>query len=227
MHAHEQSFLILLLLGAAHGLNPAMGWLFAVSLGLQEQRRGSVWRAFGPLALGHGLAIAVALGGAALLGLVIPIDLLKWVVAAALLTMGILQLTRHRHPRWGGMRVDAKDLTIWSFLMATAHGAGLMAVPFVIQGRESSAVHTAGGAGGVRHLAAEGSPPMAAGLNAVESSALVGTALHTIGYLIVAALIAVIVYEKVGLRLLRHAWINLNLIWAGALIATAILTPLF
>src|SRR5690606_27126624 len=97
--------------------------LFAVSLGLQEQRRGAVWGAFGPLALGHALAVGVALAAAVILGTVMPTSFLKWIVAASLVATGVLHLRKHPHPRNGGMKVDAKDLTLWSFLMASAHGA--------------------------------------------------------------------------------------------------------
>ena len=224
MHAHDTSLAILLLLGAAHGVNPAMGWLFAVSLGLQEQRRAAVWRAFGPLAVGHGLAIAAALAGALAVGIVLPLGVLKWVVAAALLGMGVRQLLRHRHPRWGGMRMGPRDLVIWSFLMASAHGAGLMALPFLLAPAAVGSPHAGHGAD-----AASDAPigVLTAGIGTVDTVALLGTAVHTAGYLAVAALIAVIVYEKLGLRILRRAWINLDLIWAGALIVTGLLTPLW
>jgi hypothetical protein len=224
MHGDDTSLAILLLLGAVHGVNPAMGWLFAVSLGLQEESRTAVWRAFGPLALGHGLAIAAALAGALAVGVVLPLGILKWLVAAALVAMGVRQLMRHRHPRWGGMRVGARDLTIWSFLMATAHGAGLMALPFLLGPPASEPGHAAHGA----HAASGGGTGLlTAGIGGVDTAALLGTALHTAGYLAVAAVIAVIVYEKLGLRILRRAWINLDLLWAGALIITGLLTPLW
>lgn len=224
MHAHDTSLAILLLLGAAHGVNPAMGWLFAVSLGLQEQRRAAVWRAFGPLAVGHGLAIAAALAGALAVGIVLPLGVLKWVVAAALLGMGVRQLLRHRHPRWGGMRMGPRDLVIWSFLMASAHGAGLMALPFLLAPPAVGSPH-AGHAPDAGPDAPIG--VLTAGIGTVDTVALLGTAVHTAGYLAVAALIAAIVYEKLGLRILRRAWINLDLIWAGALIVTGLLTPLW
>jgi hypothetical protein len=215
MYAQDISIALLLALGAAHGVSPAMGWLFAVSLGLQEQRRGAVWGALGPLALGHALAVAVAVGVAAVLGLVVPIGFLKVITAVALGGFGLFHLTRHRHPRWGGMRVGARDLTIWSFLMASAHGAGLMVVPLVLEAsavRPQHAVHEHTG-----HL-------LAAGVSGIDSAGLTATLVHTAGYLLVTGALAVIVYEKLGLRLLRTAWINLNAIWAAALIVTAAIT---
>lgn len=205
------AWISLLGLGALHGVNPAMGWLFAVSLGLQERRRGAVLGALGPLALGHALAIAAVVALAALLGLVVPRGALKWITTAALLGFGVAHLLRHRHPRWGGMRVGAWDLTVWSFLMASAHGAGVMALPLVL-GLSAPAGHA-------HHAGA----PALAGLDA---GGLLASGVHTAGYLLVAGAVALVVYEKLGLRLLRSAWINLDLMWAGALVATALLTPL-
>lgn len=199
----------LLGLGAAHGINPAMGWLFAVGIGLQERRRAAVWRALGPLALGHALAIAVVLLVAAIAGLVIPQSWLKWVVAGLLVGFGVFHWTGHRHPRFGGMRMSARDLTIWSFLMASAHGAGLMALPLVLSTPVRAQAHA-------HHVMA--------GVDAARSAGLVATLVHTAGYLLVTGALAVVVYEKVGLRILRRAWINVNLLWVIALIVSGLLT---
>src|SRR6476620_8428870 len=123
------SWLMLMALGAFHGINPGMGWLFAVALGMQERRRGAVLRALVPLGAGHGLAVAGAVAVALAIRLVIPVGWLSWPIACVLVSLGVLRFFRHRHPRWGGMRVSMGGLTVWSFLMATAHGAGLMVVP--------------------------------------------------------------------------------------------------
>jgi hypothetical protein len=212
------SWAAVLLLGAVHGVNPAMGWLFAVALGIQEERRGAVLRTLGPLALGHACAIGVVLVLAASIGLVVSIEKLKWAVAIMLLVMGCAQLRRHYHPR-AGMRIGARDLTIWSFLVASAHGAGLMALPFVMA-KASSA-----GSGHI-HSQAEHGTLLTAGVPQDQIVALVATGIHTLGYLAVTAGVALVVYEKLGLRLLKTAWININLLWALTLIATALLTPL-
>src|SRR5690606_5857955 len=121
----------LLLLGAAHGINPGMGWLFAVALGLQEGGRRAVWAAIAPLALGHAAAIAVAAALAVTAGLILPLQVIEWGVALTLGVLGVRMLIRHRHRRWGGMRVGFRDLVLWSFLRASAPGAGLMAIPAV------------------------------------------------------------------------------------------------
>lgn len=238
-------WLTLLLLGIFHGINPGMGWLFAVAIGLQEQRRVAVWRALLPLALGHALAVGCAILLAGLVGLVIPLTSLKWGVAGVLLGLGLFHLLRHRHPRFGGMQVGLRDLTIWSFLMASAHGAGLMVLPFLFgtAGIPSTASHEAAGAhpgtmpmhdhGATMAVSSGGhSAPadhVATLLTKLPAEPLVGllaTLVHTLGYVLVVALVAVLVYEKLGLRLLRSAWVNLDLIWAGTLIATAALTIL-
>lgn len=206
-------WLALFLLGAGHGLNPGMGWLFAVALGLQEGRVAAVWRALGPLALGHALAVMLALLVAVAAGAALPAGALRWAVAGLLVGLGAVRLFRHRHPAGWGMRVNARELTLWSLLMATAHGAGLMVVPVVLAGQLS----IVGDGGHAAHHAV--SQPTGDGATALWS----GLA-HTAGYLLVTGAIAVVVYRKFGLRLLRSAWVNLDLIWAGALLVTGVLT---
>src|SRR5688572_7720700 len=120
-------------LGAFHGLNPGMGWLFAVALGLQERRLGAVTAALGPIALGHALAIGGAAVVVGALGVVVPQRLLLAMGGAVLLGFAAYKVaTRFRHPRWVGMRVGPRELVLWSFLMASAHGAGLMLAPVLV-----------------------------------------------------------------------------------------------
>ena len=217
MHDGSLPWLSLFVLGAVHGINPAMGWLFAVGRGLQQRDRHAVWSALGPLALGHALAIAVAVLIALGLGQMLPLRWLRWGVAAALTAVGIDGLVHHRHVSLGGMRVSARELTTWSFLMASAHGAGLMVLPFVLGAatpRTSMAFH--------HHEM----PPVVAGFSAVDSFGITAPLIHTAGYLAMTAALAVVVYERVGLRILRRAWINLNVLWAAALIGAAAMTLL-
>ena len=126
------SWAALIGLGAFHGINPGMGWLFAVALGLQERRRGAVLSALLPLGIGHALAVAAAIAFAVVAGAVMPLQWVRWVVAAILVVFGVSRLFRHRHPSWASMRVSKSGLTLWSFLMASAHGAGLMVVPLFL-----------------------------------------------------------------------------------------------
>jgi hypothetical protein len=199
---------MLLALGAFHGLTPAMGWLFAVALGMQERRRRAVIRALLPLAAGHALAVGAAVAAALAVGAVMPTAELRWVVAGILGALGITRFIRHSHPRWAGMRVGMAGLTVWSFLMATAHGAGLMVVPIFVS------MAMADGGEHAHHLA----PGISAG------AALLATGLHAAGYLVVTALLALLVFEKLGVGVLRRAWFNVDLIWAWALLATGALT---
>ena len=215
MHDTSLPWFALLALGGAHGVNPAMGWLFAVGRGLQERDRRAVWRALGPLAAGHALAIAAALLLATTLGQVVSFHGLRWLVALALLAVGVDGLRRHRHVRLAGMRVSPRALAAWSFLVASAHGAGLMVLPFVLG-------HLAPADAPHAHHAAR----LAAGIAPGDTALLAAPLLHTLGYLAATAGIAVVVYEKVGLRVLRRAWINLNLLWSVALIAAAVAAAL-
>ena len=132
--AHENwPWLALALLGAYHGLNPAMGWLFAVSLGLQERRTSAVLRAFLPISLGHASAVLAAVLVVGVAQLVVPLGVLSYLCGSALILFGLYKLIWRKHPRWVGMRVGFKDLTVWSFLMASAHGAGLMLIPVLLK----------------------------------------------------------------------------------------------
>jgi hypothetical protein len=203
-------------LGAFHGLNPAMGWLFAVSLGLQERRLRAVVTALGPIALGHALAIGLAVVVVSMLGLVIPQRVLLALGGAALLGFAASKVaTRFRHPRWVGMRVTPRELVLWSFLMASAHGAGLMLVP-VLAGLRGEGVPSALAHAG--HLGHAGHQPTAASDALLPALAAVG--LHSLAMLAVAGAIAVVVYQKLGVEVLRRAWVNLDLLWAGALVVT-------
>jgi hypothetical protein len=205
---------VMFLLGAYHGINPAMGWLFAVALGIQDRSGAAVGRALLPIAMGHGLAIGAVVLFAVLIGRVIPLGYLKVAVALILLGFGVYCLFRQHHPRGGGMRVGFRDLTSWSFFMASAHGAGFMLLP-VLLGSSADAAHSAHTGHGVEiHSLAT---PMAG---------IIATVVHTMGYLAVTGLVAWLVYRKLGLSLLRKAWINLHLIWAVALIVSAAFTLL-
>ena len=205
---------LMLLLGAYHGLNPGMGWLFAVALGMQEQKGSAVARALVPIALGHALAIGSVVLAAAFLGMTLPLAAIRYSVAAILVGLGIFCLVRHWHPRWVRMQVGFRDLTVWSFLMASAHGAGLMVVPVLLG---SSTVEAQGGMAGHNHMFPPSASPLAG---------MLATGVHTVAYLAVTGLIAWVVYRKFGLALLRKAWFNFDLLWAAALVATGLVTLL-
>jgi len=209
-------------LGVFHGMNPAMGWLFAVALGLQEQKRGAVLRALPPIALGHALSIGIIIAAVLLARISLPHAALKIAAAAILFAFGLYRLFRSRHPNWVGMRVGFGDLTLWSFIMASAHGAGLMLVPlFLISPDASNPHHMSSHCAMERICASEFANFSAPSL----LTASVGV--HTLGFLLMTALIAILVYEKFGLGLLRRAWFNIDLVWMLALMVTGVFVLLF
>lgn len=209
-------WLSLALLGAFHGLNPGMGWLFAVALGLQERSRAAVYSAFAPIALGHTLSIAVVVVGMTLAQSVITPGALRAASAVVLVGFGVYKLARAAHPRWVGMRVNFRDLTVWSFLMASAHGAGLMLMPILLE--LPPAVAASSHAEHAGHVMAMGTPAAAA---YAETAAVV---LHTGAMFAAMAVIAVLVYERLGTAILRRAWLNLDRVWAFALVGVGVLT---
>jgi hypothetical protein len=198
-------WLALALLGLWHGLNPAMGWLFAVSRGLQEGRGAAVAGALPPIALGHALAIASALLLFVVAEAGIPALPLRWATGLLVIGFGVARLIKHRHPRWVGMRVGFGRLTWWSFLMATAHGAGLMLLPLFAVGSAQPACHAS------------------AGLQLTSAAGYVGaTLLHTAAMMLVTGALAWLIYAKLGLSLLRRAWFNLEWLWSLALIVSGV-----
>jgi hypothetical protein len=185
-----------------------MGWLFAVALGLQERRRWAVVRALPAIALGHEASIAAVAGILALAQVVTAAELLRPLGAIGLVVFGVFKLIRPRsHPRWVGLRVGPRDLVVWSFLMSSAHGAGLMLVPVLLG--------------------------MPAGTDApdipgISTSTLVqdvaAVTVHSVSMLLVMGAIALVVYERLGLDVLRKAWLNVDLVWSVAVIAAGVVT---
>src|SRR5262245_12766138 len=190
-------------LGAFHGLNPGMGWLFAVALGLHQHDRRIVWLSAVPIALGHALSVAVVAGAFFWAGLIVDAHILR--IGAGLILIGwALYHWRygHRHRVRFGMRTGLIGLGGWAFRMATAHGAGLMLWPVLMP----------------LCVAAAAAPDSAGPL----ATALVGIGVHTLAMLTVTTAIAVAVYEWIGLEILRRAWFNVDLVWTWALIAAGV-----
>jgi hypothetical protein len=211
-------WVVLALLGAYHGLNPAMGWLFALALGLQEKRRAVVIVALLPIALGHAAAIAIALLILKFVEHLFPVHALKWPVAAIIFALGIYRLVRASHPRGAGLRVGGRDLFVWSFLMASAHGAGLMLIPVLLAGPNLGMSH------------AMAAPVISSDLPLSLSVILLSILVHTATMLIVSGVLALVffeLYDKIGLKLLRHAWFNFDFLWACALLIAAIAVLLY
>jgi hypothetical protein len=201
------------LLGAYHGLNPAMGWLFAVGLGMQDRERRSVLRALPPIAIGHEAAIALVAALVVGVGVLTDPRPLHLAAAATLIGFGLFRFWKPRaHPRWTTMRVTRGELTWWSFLMSSAHGAGLMVAPVLLgAGAEEAQAH-----GGHVH-------DLPSGAMAVHEAALAIT-VHVGAMLVVMAAVALVVYEKAGLTFLRRAWINSDQFWATAFVIAGVVT---
>ena len=190
-------------LGAFHGLNPGMGWLFAVALGLHQHDRRIVWLSAIPIALGHALSVAVVAGAFFWAGLIVDAHILRARRWARADRLGALSLAlRPSAPRALRHADRVGRAGVWSFLMATAHGAGLMLWPVLMPLCVAAAAEP-GGAG-----------PLV--------TALIGIGVHTLAMLAVTTAMAVAVYEWIGLEILRRAWINVDLVWTWALVVAGV-----
>src|SRR5262249_43930387 len=205
-------------LGMFHGINPAMGWLFAVALGLQDQKRAAVFRVLPPMVVGHALSVGIIIAVILVARVSLAPRTLKIGAAAILFAFGLYRLLRSRHPNWVGMRVGFGDLTLWSFVMASAHGAGLMLVPFFLQSPAAGEAH---------HHDAHQMHAWAFANFSAPSLLIAAIVVHTLGYLLTTALVAIVVYEWVGVSILRRAWINIDLIWMLALMITGVFILFF
>jgi hypothetical protein len=175
---------------------------------MQERSRRAVLRSLVPIAIGHEASIALV----ALLVIVLSTSTdpsaLRIGAAAALVAFGIFRFVKPRaHFRWTSMRVSDRELGVWSFLMSTAHGAGLMVAP-VILGLEAS-----------RH-----SHDDMAMLSGPIDITAVGVAVHVLVMVAVMAAVAFFVYERVGVQVLRRAWLNTDQVWAGAFVLAGLIT---
>ena len=206
-------YLALLALGAFHGLNPAMGWLFAVARGMQERDRTVLLASLLPIAAGHLGSVAVVAAVVSATRSVVAADVVGIAGGVLLVGFGLWRLLSERHFRWAGMRLNAAQLTGWSFLMSSAHGAGLMLLPVL-------ATTALPGHSGHPMPAAAG----AAGSPAAALHGLAAAGVHTAGMFAVMAVVGVVVYEFVGLSILRTAWFNVDRLWAGVLVGTGALT---
>ena len=207
----------LIALGLFHGLNPAMGWLFSVSLALQRQRPSQLLTATGYIAVGHLLSLVVIMAALLAVGAFLPLQWVRLAAGAILLGFGIYRiLLYYRHPRWVGMNIGGRDLIIWSFLMATAHGAGLMLAPLVLALTDRVAASGVTGDLGEHGLF----------LSLTDAPAwwVLGLLTHTTVMLTAMLIAAAVVYYRVGLAFLRRGWINLDLLWAGSLALAGLAT---
>jgi hypothetical protein len=203
-------------LGAFHGRTPARGWLFAVARAMQERSRPVLLRSLPPIAAGHLASVAIVAAVVSATSSVVAANIVGIVGGAVLVAFGLWRLLSERHFRWAGMRLSSTQLAGWSFLMSSAHGAGLMLLPVLA----TSAVAASSG-GHAGHAAP------ATGLDGTPAAALEGLAaagVHTLAMFAVMGLCAVLVYEFVGVNILRRAWFNMDRVWAGVMVGAGALT---
>ena len=187
-------------LGLFHGINPAMGWLFAVALGLHRHSQHVVLLSLIPIAIGHALAVAAVLAVVLALGLVLHWTILARVAGLVLIGWAIWHAVYgHRRRVRIGMQTGMAGLALWSFLMASAHGAGLMLIPVVVP------------------LCLAASPAQGLTLSSALPVSLAALAVHTGTMLATIALISIVVYRWIGVEFLTRGWINLDLLWTLAL----------
>ncbi|MEV4762197.1 hypothetical protein AB0J89_06130 [Micromonospora chokoriensis] len=196
-------------LGAFHGLNPAMGWLFAVARGLQERSRSALLRALPPIAAGHLASVGIVAALVAATRSVTTSTALAVAGGVLLVAFGLWRLLSERHFRWAGMRLSSAQLAGWSFLMSSAHGAGLMLLPVLV------AEPVSGGHSGHRAAAPVGA-----------LTGLAAAGVHTVAMLGTAVVVAMLVYQVLGVGVLRRAWFNVDRLWAGVLVAAGLVTLL-
>jgi hypothetical protein len=197
------TLLALAVLGAAHGINPAMGWLFAVAIGLREHSRKALLESLIPIAIGHEASVAITVLAIELTGSAIGQRAVGIAGALLLIGFGTWKLLANRsHPQWVGARLSPLELAGWSFLMSTAHGAGLMLLPVV-----GNATHND-----------------LSSIGALSVDAVGLAAVHTAAMLVVMGTVAMLVYEVVGVGFLRRGWVNVDRVWAGALVTAGTVT---
>ncbi|WP_405084152.1 hypothetical protein [Microbispora sp. NBC_01389] len=188
-----------ILLGAFHGINPAMGWLFAVARGLQERSRDLLLQSLPVIALGHLASVAVVVAVVSATGSLVTGTALAIGAGVLLVGFGLWHLLARRHFRWVGMRLSLPQLAAWSFLMSSMHGAGLMLLPVLTRMPASHHGHALSGG-------------------------LFVAGVHTLAMFLTATVVAVVVYEFLGVAVLRRAWFNLDRMWAFALVGAGVLT---
>jgi hypothetical protein len=187
-------------LGLFHGINPAMGWLFAVALGLHRHSQNVVFLSLVPIVVGHALAVTAVLVVVLALGLVLHWTILGRIAGIVLIGWAIWHaLYGHRRRVRIGMQTGMAGLALWSFLMASAHGAGLMLIPIVVP------------------LCLAATPAQGLTLNTALPVSLAAVTVHAGTMLATIALISIVVYRWIGVEFLTRGWMNLDLLWTVAL----------
>src|SRR5262245_9905657 len=193
-------------LGLYHGINPALGWLFAVALGLHRTSQRIVLLSLAPIALGHAIAVTAVLAAVLTLGFMVDRIVLTRLAAVVLIAWAAWHaLYGHRQRPIVGMQTGLIGLVLWSFLMASAHGAGLMLLPALLPACAHASAATPS-------LISEAFP-----------LALTALGIHTAAMLLAIALISLAVYNWIGVAFLRRGWINLDRIWIAGLVICGVI----
>jgi hypothetical protein len=200
--------------GLYHGVNPGMGWPLAVAAGLMERSSRALVAALGPLTVGHLLAMLVVILPFALL-----VSLVEWQqqiqIGASFLVIGfgIFRFVNRRHPR-ALARIRPAQLGLWSFVVAIAHGAGLMLVPIYL---------------GLCRAADLGTGHEAAGtlMNANLGMAVLVSTVHSVAMIAAGGALAWLVYGYLGLKFVSRSWFNLDATWAFSLVLAGALSLAF
>ncbi|MDT0329969.1 cell wall anchor protein [Nocardiopsis lambiniae] len=221
--------LALVALGAFHGLHPGMGWLLAVARGLQEGGRGAVLRALPPIAVGHAGSVAVAAVAITVTGSVTASVLFPVVGGGLIVVVGLVMLLWRRHAHRLELRLPPWQLAAWSFVMASAHGSGLMLMP-VLAGNTSHDMDAGGGHGGhgvaapatVAGAAPEAGPG-AWGLWDATLTGLLAAGVHTAAMLAACAVAALVAHDFLGVHALRWKGVTMDRVWAVTLLSGGVL----
>jgi hypothetical protein len=211
----------LVLLGVFHGVNPGMGWLFAVSTGMQERSRRGLITSLPFIALGHGASVALAATVVAVTDSVVAPKVVVLVGGAVLLAFGLRQVLSSRHLRWAGMRLGRWQLAGWSFVMSTAHGAGLMLLPVILMSGPAQPGHGMAGMPGMAGVSGTADRVGQAALTGLTAAGV-----HAVAMIATTGVVALLVYQVLGLGVLRTAWVNLDRVWAIALVGAGTATLL-
>src|SRR5262249_43056201 len=188
--------------------NPAMGWLFAVALGLHRHSRQVVVLSLAPIALGHALSISVVVAAVMLLGVGVDPRIVRLAAGLILLAWALYHwLYGYRHRVRVGMRTGFAGLALWSFVMATGHGAGLMLAPALMP---LHMTHTHGQGGHAHTIIGEGALWLA----------IAAVSVHTLAMLLVTGAVAVLTYEWLGVGFLGRGRINFDVLLPLLLLPT-------
>ena len=124
--------------------------------------------------------------------------------SVAVIAFGVFRLINRRHPR-ALARIRPTQLVLWSFAIATAHGAGLMLLPIYLglcSTEEIASSHQASSILMARNSA----------------TAVLVSLVHTLSMVTAGGVIALLVHNWLGLKFLSRSWFNLDFVWAMSLI---------